>query len=248
MRTPIFLLSLSAHTITNGQNDAAYWQQQMTQRGVQMEPDTDPFVPNAFIGSFTMEMHFYKNGVEDKSSPMDMQYGSSEDMVMMKSSGAATKGQDMRLMTDLKGKWQYTLMTDAEGGKMAMKSRKMKVAVDGTDKAVPVITRTTETKVIDGHTCIKVIAKSDDGTWTGWVAGDLTAPFNDMARNVKKGNEQITRGMGDMQGFPLEFEWTSASGTDKTVVFVRDLRHGSVDQSTFSLDGYNVMELPSFGQ
>ena len=42
-------------------------------------------------------------------------------MTLIKTEMPEQKDQDMRMMTDLKGKWQYMLMTDDKGGKTAMK-------------------------------------------------------------------------------------------------------------------------------
>jgi hypothetical protein len=153
----------------------------------------------------------------------------------------------MRMMTDLKNKWQYMLMTDKEGKKTAMKTRKQKISMDEKKTADPNVMKTSETKTIEGHTCTKVIVKSQDGVWTGWVAEDVKAPFEDMARNLKQGNERLAERMGKMTGFPLEFEWVSADGKDKTVTYIRDLQYGKVDASVFSLDGYEVTEMPAYG-
>lgn len=216
---------------------------------VKVEDDTDPFVPNTFIGSFRMENHMYKNGIEEKNSPSNMRYWSSAETTLMQTEVPDQKGQDMKILTDLKGKWQYMLMTDEKGKKTAMKSRKKKIVVkEDTQKAGSEVTVTDETKVIDGHTCKKVVVKSEDGTWTGWVAEDIPAPFNDMARNVKGGDPEMTRRMSEVKGFPLEFQWDDANGKDRMVCYMKEVVSGKVDESVFSLDGYEVTEMPSFGQ
>lgn len=222
-----------------------------TPSGVTMEDDTDPFVPNEFIGSFRMEMHNYEGTVEQKNSPMNLYYWSSTDMTLMRNDAAERSGEEMKILTDLKGKWTYTLMTDKKGKKTAMKSRKKKMvmAEEAAGKKEPVITITTETRVIEGHTCTKVIVVSEDGTWTGWVAKDVKAPFADMARSAKQGGDEAQRrAMEKVDGMPLEFEWVKADGSSRMVCHIRDLVSGKVDMGLFSLDGYDVMEMPSFGQ
>lgn len=266
MRTSITLFSLLSVLVASAQVDINKMiQDRMKQQdggqpgstgtpgGTTMQDDNDPFVPNEFSGSFRMEMHHYKNGEEAKHSPTNMLYWSTSDMTLMRNAAAEQQGQEMKILTDLKGKWTYTLMTDKKGKKTAMKSRKQKVttATDARgNKKPPVITKTKETRVIEGRTCTKVIAVSEDGTWTGWMADDLKSPFLDMARNVggsKQGGDEMSAAQ-DIDGMVLEFEWVTTDGVSRTTAFVRDLVVGKVDGSTFSLDGYEVMEMPSFGR
>ena len=222
----------------------------MGQQGMKAEDDNDPFVPNAFVGSFRMEVHHYTGTEENKGSPTNMHYWSNTDMTVVKTEMPDSKTQDVKMLTDLKGKWQYMLMTDEKGGKTAMKSRKKKITVEqkpGSGKE-PEVTITDETRTIEGHVCRKVIVKSEDGTWTGWVAEDVPTPFADMARHVKTGDPRMMDRMTALKGCALEFEWVDANGKDRTVCYVRDLAVGKVDPAVFSLDGYEVMEMPAFGR
>lgn len=220
MRTlPLTLVLLTCSVSAQDMN--TYMQQALAKQGVKMEPDTDPFVPNTFVGSFTMEMHMFKNGVESEHSPTNMTYWSSPEMTLVQTAMAVEKqGHDMKMMTDLKGKWQYMLMYDGKS-KTAMKSPKMKVTMqaDATHPTTskPTVTVTDDTKTIDGHVCKKVVIKSDDGTWTGWVAEDLQAPFGDMARNIRSGDAAMMQRMGEIKGFPLEYEWVATKDGDRIV-------------------------------
>ncbi|MFN8350517.1 MAG: hypothetical protein U0U25_03535 [Flavobacteriales bacterium] len=246
MRTLLLSVALLASLFATAQIDLS---KIMAGQGVKVEDDKSPFVPNSFVGSFRMENHLYKNGVEEKHSPTTMRYWSSADMTLIKTEMPEQKDQDMRMMTDLKGKWQYMLMTDDKGGKTAMKSRKKTVTVDKeAEGKMADVTVTNETKVIDGHTCVKVVSKSSEGTWTGWVAKDLPSPFGDMLRNVKAGDPAMSERMSKLDGMTLEFEWTDANGKDSMRCYIKDVVVGTVDAGVFSLDGYEVMEMPSFGQ
>lgn len=222
----------------------------MSQHGMKAEDDKDPFVPNTFTGNFRMEVHHFTGAAENKDSPMNMHYWSSPEMVLVKMETKDTKGQDMKMLTDLKGKWQYMLVTDDKGAKTAMKSRKKKITVESATKpgSEPVVTMTDETRVIEGHACRKVIVKSDDGVWTGWVAEDIPAPFADMARTVQSGDPRMMERLSKITGCPLEYEWVDAKSKDRTVCYLRDVSVGKVDESVFSLDGYEVMEMPAYGQ
>jgi hypothetical protein len=253
MRYFLSLLSCSVLLSATAQTDVnKMMQERMAAGGVKMEDDTSPYVPNEFVGSFRMEMHMFDGATEKKNSPTNMRYWSTEDMTMNKMEMPDQKGRDMRMMTDLKNKWQYTLMVDEKGEKKAMKSKKKKVTMAETEQKTgkePEITVTDETRTIEGHVCIKTIVKTEEGLWTGWVAKDIKAPFGDMMRNTgQRGNEQMMKNMKGMQGFPLEFEWVDAKSGDRMVCNIKDLKVGSVEPGVFSLDGYEVMEMPSFGQ
>lgn len=269
MRTTLTLLASIALLSSNAQVDInKMMQERMQQRQAQgghgdgsgpgsgpgnhvrMEDDNDPFVPNAFIGSFRMEVHHFTGAAEQKNSPTNMRYWSSADMTLNAMEMPEQRGQQMRMLTDLKGKWSYMLMTDEKGKKTAMKSRKKKAVNEGTanGKQDPVITMTTETKVIEGHACTKVIAVSEDGTWTGWVARDVKSPFLDMTRSIQqRGDDRHMRAMKELDGMPLEFEWVPTDGKSRMLCYIKELVSGKVDASLFSLDGYEVMEMPSFG-
>ncbi len=241
------------------QSDAPQHQYSSTDRAaagtmlgqVKVEDDNDPFVPNAFIGSFRMEMHRLKDGKEAPEGPMDMHYWSSPDMNLISMAsekakqGAAT---DLKVLTDLKGKWTYMLMTDPRGTKTAMKSRKKKYIMDTTEQSghqPGKFTVTNETKIIDGHKCTKVVSTTEEGTWTGWVAKDIAIPFGDIANNMTRGAMQRNRQNWDgLGGFPLEFEMADKSGNKTMQVFVKDLQVGAVDPGIFSITDYKVMEIP----
>ncbi|MBV6405180.1 MAG: DUF4412 domain-containing protein [Flavobacteriales bacterium] len=216
--------------------------------GITVVDDNDPFVPNSFIGSFRMETHQFRSGAEQERSPMTLRYWSSADKALTEASSPGAPA--MRMLVDLKGKWQYMLMPESQGARMAMKMRKKKVvmtAQNGTADT-PTVEVTNETRTIDGHRCVKVVARSSEGVWTGWVAQDLPAPFADLQRVAGTGDPRLTQRTAGVKGFPLEFEWVDANGTDRMVCKVHDLVAGTVDEARFSLDGYQVMELPGMGR
>ncbi|MGV3638383.1 MAG: DUF4412 domain-containing protein [Flavobacteriales bacterium] len=217
--------------------------------GVQLVPDTDPFTPNSFIGSFTMEMHLFENGKEQQHSPVHTTIHSSAEKIAIegRSSGAKEK---MRMIIDQKEKWQYMLVDDGADTRMAMKTRKMKVVNDAPDAHIAAdVQMTDETRTIDGHVCKKMIAKDSDGTWVGWMAQDIDVPFHSFMSNVTNtGGDIHDDALVGVHGFPLEYEWTSADGKERVQCTIRDLKMGTVDEQAFSLAGYQVMELPTLPQ
>ena len=202
---------------------------------------------DAFVGSFRMEMHTYKNGKEDKHSPVNIRFWSRADMILYELVMPG-QAQQMRMLTDLRGNWSYTLIDDGQGGRTAMKMKRPEPTTVGSAKGEqPKITVTKETKVIEGHNCTKVIAISKEGTWTAWAATGLDNAFIDMARGMDGQAAQQNRyARTDVEGFPLEYEWVPAQGDERVVCFIKDLVVGKVDETLFDLSGYQLMELPSF--
>ncbi|MFZ1686963.1 MAG: DUF4412 domain-containing protein [Flavobacteriales bacterium] len=245
--TTVFVGALA--TISTAQFDINSILQQQGS-GMRMEDDNDPFVPNSFSGSFSMEMHLFDATSELKESPMNLRYWSSEDRMLVGMTVPGQGGRDVKMMTDLKGKWQYMLMIDAEGKRMAMKSRKKKFVLPDSvqqkhkENKDMDITVTSEKKTIEGHSCTKVIGKCEEGLWTGWVAKDLKGPYADMARHVRASDATMNKRMSEVQGFALEFEWVPADGKNRMVCYIKDLAPGTVDADVFSLDGYEMIQIP----
>ncbi|MEO8067312.1 MAG: hypothetical protein ABI599_06435 [Flavobacteriales bacterium] len=218
--------------------------------GMRMEDDNDPFVANEFTGSFSMEMHLFDGPTEMKESPMNLRYWSSENKMLVQMSVPGQGSRDVKMMTDLEGKWQYMLMTDTEGKRMAMKSRKKKMVLsdslrkEQTGKPETDITITNEKKTIEGRTCTKVIGKSEDGLWTGWVARDLKGPYADMAKHIRASDAAMNKHMMELPGFALEFEWAPTDGKNRIVCYIKDLVPGTVDTDVFSIDGYEMIQIP----
>ena len=213
--------------------------------GMKVVEDTSPYVPNEFVGSFTLELHSFQGGIEESNSPNNIDVVSSVDKSVMRMDKAKA-GSNVNVLTDHKEKFQYVLMTDEKGKKMAIKTKKMKIVMsDSTMNKTPNFKVTSETKTIDGHKCTKIISKTDEGTWTGWVAKDIKAPLADMMRTMHgAASADMAQKMKGMDGFPLEFEYESAKEPKRMVGHIRNLKLGEVDQSNFSIEGYEVMEMP----
>ncbi|MEO8733881.1 MAG: hypothetical protein ABI373_06085, partial [Flavobacteriales bacterium] len=78
---------------------------------VKIEDDNDPFVPNTFTGSFTMDMQSYKDGKPTAEAPHVMHFWSSPDKTLMEFQSTPGQGAQMKMLTDLKEKETYMMMT-----------------------------------------------------------------------------------------------------------------------------------------
>lgn len=212
--------------------------------GRKVEEDNCHFVPNAFVGNFKVEQHFYNNGGERKQSPNTLHYFGSEDKTLVYGTDKEGKAENMRILTDLRGKYTYPLSTHSKGHRSALKLRKKNITMkEGKDGQQPEVTVTSETRTVLGHMFVKTSIKDEHGTVTCWVAEDVPAPFGDMMRSMlPSGN------LEKMKGFALGSEFVDAHGKNRSTNTVKELELGPVDAAIFSLGVYEIQELPSFGQ
>ena len=218
--------------------------------GVSMVEDTDPFTPNTFIGSLRMEVRTYTNGTEAKDSPMAIRMHSKADMTVMEPEVKEKGMERMRILTDHKGKWQYTLVMDKKGKGTGMKMKKMKMVIDGGDTddddiGDARVERTGETRAIHGRTCHKYVITDEEGTWTGWIAEDTPSPFMDMANSMTGATVRTGNVPKGVNGMPMESEYVAATGGERVVLTTTEFSLGEPDAKHFSLAGYEIMEMPT---
>jgi hypothetical protein len=227
-------------------------EQQGGQNKVTVEENKDPFTPLTFTGSYRMEVHSYKSGKEEKDSPMNLVMAFKPDgMAMVPNTG--TK-EETRMVFDLKGKMMYTLITDDQGQRTGVKMKMMKVnvegAADGTTDDTKV-TRTNETKVIEGRTCRKYTYSDKEGSGEAWLAEDLKWDMMAVMKQMMGGKGAEGWQKSGMDGLMMENTWTSADGKEKVVMYTRDIVQGKVNEALFSTAGYQIQDmsaLPMFGQ
>ena len=252
-----FCLSTQAQSLQDIMNKALKQQGEQGQTGgekqggdatVTIEENTDAFTPLDFTGSYRMEVHSYTNGKEEKDSPNQVRMSFTSDRMAMSPQVKDSK-EEMRMVFDLRNKLTYTLMTDDKGERTGMKMKMMKVKVDGQEKEgkdLSTVTRTDETKVIEGHTCRKYTYRDEEGAGEAWIAEDLSfdmmAAFRQMVGGTKVDNWQKMA----TSGVVMENTWTSANGKEKVVMYTKDLVVGKVDESAFSTAGYEIMDMTSF--
>ncbi len=227
-------------------------EQQGGQNKVTVEENKDPFTPLTFTGSYRMEVHSFKNGSEEKDSPMDLVMAfKSDGMAMVPNTG--TK-EETRMVFDLKGKLMYTLITDDRGQRTGIKMKMMKVNVEGSDEGPAgdtKVTRTNETKVIDGRTCRKYAYSDNEGSGEAWIAEDLKWDMMAVMKQMMGGKGSEGWQQSGMEGLMMENTWTSADGKEKVVMYTRDVVQGKVNEGLFSTTGYEIQDMsafPMFGQ
>lgn len=227
-------------------------EQQAGQNKVTVEENKDPFTPLTFTGSYRMEVHTYTNGAEEKDSPMNLVMAfKSDGMAMVPKTG--TK-EETRMVFDLKSKLMYTLITDDQGQRTGIKMKMMKVNVEGSDDGTDndtQVTRTNETKVIEGRTCRKYTYSDKEGSGEAWIAEDLKWDMMAVMKQMMGGKGSEAWQQTGMDGLMMENTWTSKDGKEKVVMFTRDVVQGKVNEALFSTAGYEIQDMsafPMFGQ
>jgi hypothetical protein len=222
-------------------------EQQGSQEKLSVEENRDPYVPLTFTGSYRMEVHTYRNGMEGKDSPANVMMAFKPDGMAMVPNSAGK--EEARVVFDLKGRFMYTLMTDDKGQRSGIRMKMMKLTMEGgaDDAAKDArVERTEATRVIDGIGCRKYLYSDRKGSGEAWVAEDVRWDMMTVLNQMLggKGTEGWQR--GGMGGLMMENTWHSADGNEKVVMYTRDLVQGRVNGSLFSTTDYTIQDMSSF--
>ncbi|MEP7168074.1 MAG: DUF4412 domain-containing protein [Bacteroidota bacterium] len=199
----------------------------------------------SFEGSYLMHIE-----TAQKKSIAEMQISIKGDKSCMEMITAPNEGK-FRTIFDKKEK-TMTILVDKDGtNKMAM-VRKMPDATEysGKEGKEPQITVTTETKKIEGYTCKKVIAESDESTTEMWVTDELGLTYSDMfgMMSSARGPASNVQNYKDVKGMPLEMNIKSKNKPDgDTVITLKNIKKGDMDASLFDTTGYQVMDMSKMG-
>ncbi|NBG65297.1 DUF4412 domain-containing protein [Acidiluteibacter ferrifornacis] len=176
-----------------------------------------------------MEMLFSENGEE---------FG----VVLQEENGKPVK-EKMTMLMDVKGEAMITLMEDKSGERsgVAMKMPKDGVNMMGMETSENEngsITKTSQTKVIQGYTCTKYVGKSSDSSSEFWVANDLKMNFSDAFQQLFKTKDT---GFNDMpEGTIMEATSIDEDG-NKSMLEVVEVNPNK--STKFSPKEYNVMSM-----
>lgn len=193
--------------------------------------------------SFDMQM----SKATDKE-PMTMKVFTNKTKLLMRPQITGYKG-NMAILIDQSAKKQYMLM-DNEGQKMAM----IVNYVDQVEKmnaigTVPKITKTGETKTIDGYLCEKIIAETEESKSVMWITKDLGLQYGDLYKIIASGNNgpQAQSGnlpaMKEMNGFPIEMEVTTKKKAETVTIRIKNISKAPINSATFSTEGYQIMDM-----
>lgn len=195
--------------------------------------------PSKFIGSYTMTMTQTEKGVMQGEPLVSNIYFDAYQI--------ATEMQDdsekMHTIFDRRDQTITSLNTSKKGEKTGVKMKKPKTTVK-MKNASPTnqqMQRTTETKTIHGHTCVKYTFSDEKNNGESWVAENIEFDPLQLAESSKMAfpNQPTPKGMA------LEVTMRSKDPQKKEVITINisNLKIGSVDKSKFSTAGYKIEDM-----
>ncbi|MBP6390418.1 MAG: hypothetical protein KA175_08210 [Flavobacteriales bacterium] len=128
MRNLIALLLFVISSACGAQDYEQLMRAHMQQQGITMEPNNDPYEPLDFTGSFRMEIEIFKNGAT-KGEQLSARYALKDDKMSVEMK-MGDRPEPMRMLYDLRGKWNYVMMSEGDK-RTAMKMRMMKITTPG---------------------------------------------------------------------------------------------------------------------
>jgi hypothetical protein len=208
--------------------------------------NTDPFAPLGFTGSYRIELRTYHNGVEQAESPAAIGMAfTPERMVLIPRQ--KEPDQEVRVLVDLRNKHLYTIITDAKGTKIGLKTTMVRHTAEDEKSSTeaPTLEHTTTTREINGYTCHKIIYTTGEGIGEAWVAEEFDFDTMDALAHLSGGQKMQQWQMMEVKGLIMENKWASADGKEVVEMFVRDLVVGKVDASLFDTSGIEIRDLTS---
>lgn len=149
------------------------------------------------------------------------------------------------------------MCTDKGGRKIGMKQDMNKAGQfmpQSENAKPPVFTETTESKIIDGYKCRKVIMETDDSKNDMWMTTDLKLNMKDLlsAMSANKSPASITfrsmsKNFGDHPGVSIETTITNKKTNETAIMTLRNVKPGKVDEKVFNTDDFQLMEMPTMG-
>jgi|GEM_PF-3719472 len=212
--------------------------------------------PNEYIGSFEIEMFFFdKKGNPDTKEPMVMYYAFDKWFSAFENKSLEDNDENMRMVFSLKDEKMYMLMTDKKGNKTGIVRKMPHLKVDYTGKEAEkdyVLTKTSETKMIDGHLCTKYVSTYSNNRVESWIAADLPfgyyknfAMFSASVNNKTASNNPDLEKMADV-GMPLEMH-VYENDKKTTEMHVNNVNNNTPSPVIFSTQGYELQDLSTLG-
>lgn len=202
------------------------------------------YVSAQFEGGYTMTLSGDK-----MKEPIDMVINvkgnlSTLEMPQMKSNGwvkSITNKTDQTMI----------MLMDNKGNKTAMK-QKVKDPVEminKNSKEEAKVTKTGETKTIEGYKCEKWIVETSEAKSEMWVTNELGITMVDMlgfmsGRNAAAYAKNFPKGIEKMEGISLETNVTQTKNGEKSKIVIHDIKKQKVDDAIFSTEGYQMMDMP----
>jgi hypothetical protein len=160
-------------------------------------------------------------------------------------------GTSMRLIMDNQAGTVTTVMEENGAATQAfrMRQRKFDLSDAMPDEEDFTITRTGNTRTINGYDCEEYIIEHEEGTTTAWVTNDIDMDYSMMIAAIgaqARGNQTPATGgnVYGVEGFPIESTMVSKNGRETTTSSISNIKTGDdINRAILNLEGVEVMSL-----
>ncbi|GJM33705.1 MAG: hypothetical protein DHS20C18_27060 [Saprospiraceae bacterium] len=159
--------------------------------------------------------------------------------------------EEMRMILDNQEGSMTTIM-EQDGKKQGYKMRQQVVnmADNVTDDDIK-ITKTSETKTINGYFCTKYIVEMDHGTSSAWITQDIKLDFNMLMQSmrVKQQKKQKSGGINlsayqGLEGMPIQTTYVSKNNKETSIVTMSNIKTGDkINRKTLDTSGVEIMSM-----
>ena len=165
------------------------------------------------------------------------------------------EGQRTRMLLDNQGGYLTTIVQQDRQDPVGVRMRQRKVTVtdDGATNASAsdeyTITKTGNTRVIDGYNCEEYRIESQEGVTNAWITQDLDLSMANLfgafqAQNRAGKPQPGMNHYGIESGVAIESTTVSRNGRETTFIHLRDIQLGdNFDRSVFDTSGIQITEL-----
>lgn len=218
---------------------------------IKIEESTNADIrPNTFLGSFVMNFENTSNG---KKSTGKIEYYFKEWASMMIPNFEENKDMGMKMLFDHKKLTTTMLTVDKKGKKSGIITKTPKITVTTSSPSQAMkegkLVKTGEKKVIEGYNCEKWLYNSEDSKSEFWVTTNIKYNLSQalaLFNTANKGGKSPKNNFDKIEGFCMEGTTTSSNG-DIYYFTITQLKIGEPSSDKFSTEGYEIMDMSSFG-
>ncbi len=117
-----------------------------------------------------------------------------------------------------------------------------------TDKKLPEIQSTGNTKIIDGFNCNEYLVEYNNTSSNIWTTKEIEYGFSDVFKSMlsfsgPKGKDlDFVKGHKGVEGFPLEMNSRNKKTKEEFNVLINQISTSTIDENLFSTEGYQMVD------
>ncbi len=204
-------------------------------------------IKNDFPISFDAEIKMVKKGKEEVNN-IKYTFDTWKTGLQMSNEEA----EDIRLIMDNQ-EGSMTTITTQDGKTQGFKMRQQVVNIDDTQMNSDdvKVTKTNETKTINGYLCTKYLVETEDGNSTAWVTKEINMDMTKLMANLSIRNKGKKKSGGlngeayqGVEGLPIETTYVPKNGKETTIMTLSNIKTGNnIDRNIFNTSGVEIMSV-----